>query len=295
MKRMGDDMNKKSINRWAFKSDWSIEECVKMAGKYGFDGIELNLEEEGDFSLQTGDREVSRIKEVCNRQGLEISSICSLLFWKYPITSDESEIRDKGIGLIRKMIDFAELLGVTNILVVPGMVHADPPLDFGNAPIPYMVAWERALSVVRELADYAGPKGVVIGLENVFYNKFLITQFEYRQFLDEVERENVKLYFDVGNTMLCGFPEDWIQYLADYICCIHVKDFDKNINTLYGWKNIFQGHINWDNVTSAIKEAGYDGYLVGEPALSPFLHQHEELIKTTSSALDRVREMIQSA
>lgn len=288
-------MNKKSINRWAFKADWSVEECVTMAKKHGFDGIEFNLEEEGDFSLQTDDQKVVQFKKLCQKNDLEISSICSLLFWKYPITSGDSAIRDQGIHLIKKMIDFAELLGVQNILVVPGMVHADPPLDFGNPPIPYMVAWDRAKAVVRELADYAKPKGVVIGLENVYYNKFLITQLEYKKFLDEIERDNVKIYFDVGNTMLCGFPEDWIRYLSDYICCMHLKDFDKNINTLYGWKNIFQGQINWVNVTGAIREIGYDGYLVGEPSLSPYLFQQEELIKTTSSALDRVREMITGA
>jgi hexulose-6-phosphate isomerase len=158
-----------------------------------------------------------------------------------------------------------------------------------------MEAYERALSIVQDLADYAAPKGVTIGLENVYYNKFLITQMEFRQFLDDVQRPNVKLYFDVGNTMLCGFPEDWLEYLSDYICCIHVKDFDKNINTLYGWKNIFQGHINWDKVTASLKTIAYDGYLVGEPSLTPFQYQHEELIKTTSSAIDRLIEMIQNA
>ena len=85
-----------------------------------------------------------------------------------------------------------------------------------------------------------------------------------------------------------------IEYLAEYICQFHVKDFDKNINTLYGWRNIFQGHVNWDKVTAAIKATDYQGYLVGEPALSPFLYQQEELINTTSSALERLREMLQA-
>jgi L-ribulose-5-phosphate 3-epimerase len=263
-----------------------------MAKKHGFDGIELNLEEEGDFCLDTKEAELQRIRTLAKREGLELSSVCSLLFWKYPITSSDARVRDKGIEVIRKMIDAAAVLRVGTILVVPGMVHADPPLDFGNPPIPYATAYERALSIVRELADYARPKAVAIGLENVYYNKFLITQMEYRRFLDDVDRDNVKLYFDVGNTMLCGFPEDWIRYLPEYICCIHVKDFDKNVNTLYGWRNIFQGDIDWEQVTGALRTVGYDGYLVGEPSLSPYTFQQEELIKTTSSALHRVREMI---
>lgn len=287
-------MIKTSINRWAFKSDLSAEACLRMAKKHGFDAIEFNLEEKGDFSLETKDSDLKRIKGLAEKERLEISSLCSLLFWKYPITSSDTKIRDKGVEIIKKMVDAASALGVRTILVVPGMVHADPPLDFGNPAIPYATAYERALSIVRDLADYAGPKGVTVGLENVYYNKFLITQMEYKRFIDEVDRPNVKLYFDIGNTMLCGFPEDWIGYLADYICCIHVKDFDKNVNTLYGWRNTFQGDVNWGNVTSALRMAEYDGYLVGEPSLSPYKYQQEELIKATSSALQRVREMINS-
>lgn len=265
-----------------------------MAKKHGFDGIELNLEETGDFSLDTDKQDVRRIGEAARRAGMEISSVCSLLFWKYPITSGNPKIRDKGITTIRTMIDFASELGVRNILVVPGMVHADPPLDFGNPPVRYADAWERARSIIQELAKYARPKNVVIGLENVYYNKFLITQMEYKRFFEEVDDDQVRLYLDVGNTMICGFPEDWIEYLAAFICQIHVKDHDKNVNNLYGWRNIFQGHINWPNVASALKRIRYDGYIVGEPSLSPYLYQQEELVQVTSSGLDRLREMIQS-
>lgn len=287
-------MIKKAINRWAFASGLGVEECLRMAKKHGFDGLELNLEEKGDFSMSTSHEELRRIKKLAERADLEICSICSLLFWKYPITSGDAKVRDKGIEVIRTMIDSAAELEVKVILVVPGMVHADPPLDFGNPPVRYIDAYQRALSITKELAQHAKTKSVIIGLENVYYNKFLITQMEYRRFLEEVHSDNVKLYFDVGNTMLCGFPEDWIEYLAEHICQFHVKDFDKNVNTLYGWRNIFQGHVNWDKVTAAIKATNYRGYLVGEPALSPFLCQQEELIKTTSSALERLREMLQA-
>ena len=287
-------MIKKAINRWAFDSALGVGECLLMAKKHGFDGLELNLEEKGDFSLGTSREELRRVKKLAEQAGVEISSICSLLFWKYPITSADPKTRDKGIEVIRAMIDFASELGVRIILVVPGMVHADPPLDFGNPPVKYIDAYHRALSITGELALHARKNGVIIGLENVYYNKFLITQMEYRRFLEELGSDSVKLYFDVGNTMLCGFPEDWIEYLAEHICQFHVKDFDKHINTLYGWRNIFQGHVNWDKVAAAIRAIGYQGFLVGEPALSPFLHQQEELVKTTSSALERLREMVQA-
>jgi hexulose-6-phosphate isomerase len=284
---------KKSINRWAFDSRLDAEKCILLAKKHGFDGIELNLEETGDFSLATDKQDVRRIGEAARKAGLEICSICSLLFWKYPITSGDAKVRDKGISVIRTMIDFAAELGVRTILVVPGMVHADPPLDFGNPPVRYIDAYERARSTIQELAKHARTKKVVIGLENVYYNKFLVTQMEYKRFLEDVGDDHVRLYLDLGNTMICGFPEDWIEYLSSFICQVHVKDHDKNVSGLHGWRNIFQGHINWANVVGALKKMGYDGYLVGEPSLSPYLYQQEELIQATSSGLERLRERIQ--
>lgn len=285
-------MIKTSLNRWAFGSDVGYSDCFRLAKKYQLDAVELNLEETGDFALDTNARELRSIRDSAGDHGVEISSICSLLFWKYPITSRDRAVRKRGTDLIVKMIDCAAELGVSVILVVPGMVHADPPLNFGNPPIPYAEAYKTSLFVIKELASHARAKGVTIGLENVFFNKLLVTQMEYGQFLDEVNSDNVKLYLDLGNTMMCGFPEDWINYLGSRICQVHVKDFDKKINTLYGWKNIFEGDVNWPLVVQALRGVAYRGYLVGEPSLAPFTYHPEELVKTTASRLARLKEML---
>ena len=44
---------KKAINRWAMPATWSLEKVITAAATNGFDGIELNLEESGDFGLET--------------------------------------------------------------------------------------------------------------------------------------------------------------------------------------------------------------------------------------------------
>ena len=43
---------KKSINLWAFPfpQQWSLKECFQIAKDAGFDGIEINFDETGEFS-----------------------------------------------------------------------------------------------------------------------------------------------------------------------------------------------------------------------------------------------------
>ena len=103
-------MIKKSINRWAFSSDLNIFDCIDFAKKVGFDGIEINLEDVGEISLETKDKDIFKIKNYCEKNSFEISSICQLLLWKYPITSSLLKVREMGFKIIRKMIDYANIL-----------------------------------------------------------------------------------------------------------------------------------------------------------------------------------------
>ncbi len=285
-------MLKIAINRWAFDVNMPVYGCIDLAKECGYDGIELNVEEQGDFALGTPVKEIERIREYCAGKSLEISSLCSLLFWKYPCTSSDEKVRAKGIEVVRTMIGFANLLKIDNILVVPGLVHADPPLDFGNKPEPYGLVYQRAVRTMKELGDYAHAKGVTICTENVHYNKFLLTPLEFKRFLDDIDHENVRMYFDIGNAMLCGFPEQWIEHLGAYIRCIHVKDHESHVPSLYGVRNILAGDVAWDKVAREIHKKGYSGYLVGEPTLFAYHFFPEELVISTARALRRVAELV---
>jgi L-ribulose-5-phosphate 3-epimerase len=141
-----------AINRWAFDSAMPMYDCVDLAKQSGYDGIELNLEEDGDFSLQTTAKELERVRQHCVNRELEISSLCSLLFWKYPCTSSAEKVSSKGIEVVRTMIEFASSLQIEKILIVPGLVHADPPLDFGNQPEPYERVYHKAVNCMSKLA-----------------------------------------------------------------------------------------------------------------------------------------------
>lgn len=273
---------KKGINRWSLPADWTIRQCMEAAKKAGFEGIELALDESGELSLETGAAEVRAIKDLADGIGLELNSLATGLFWQYPMTSGDPQVRAKSKSIVRKALEVAKGLGADTILVVPGVVSA----PFASEErVFYADAWERALEGLRELAPEAEAAGVHIGVENV-WNKFLLSPIEMRDFLDAVDSDYVGAYFDVGNVLLYGFPEDWIRVLGERIKKVHFKDFRMSVGTLGGFVNLLEGDVNWPEVMAALREIGYDDYAYTE--LSPYKHYGDQLIDDISHAMDRI-------
>lgn len=242
------------INRWTLPDDWPISDCFDRARAVGFDSIEINIAEEGYLTVDSTESEVKALADEARRSGIEISSLSTGLGWKYPITSGDGSIRARGADNIRRSLETANWLGVDTILVVPGVV---------NAAIAYDEAYVRAQETLAALAPEAEALGVAIGVENV-WNKFLLSPLEFARFLDEIGSTFVGAYFDVGNVLVYGYPDQWIKILGRRIKKIHVKDFRANIGNISAFCNPLQGDVPWAKVRAALNAIGYDGYITAE-------------------------------
>ena len=113
---------RKSINLWAFPypQKLTLEQCLQLAKDAGFDGIELNYDLDNDLSPKNGTRHFESIRRLAERIGIAISGVCSFLYWPYPLTSNDSAKRTRGLELGGLMAQCAHDLGTENLLVVPG-------------------------------------------------------------------------------------------------------------------------------------------------------------------------------
>ena len=280
---------KKSINLWAFPypDKWSLKECFQIARDAGFDAVEPNFNLEGEFSAESSDDEIRAVKRMADDVGIEISGVCSFLFWPYSMSHPDAERRAKGIELAGRMAEAAALLGTDNLLVVPGAVYA-PWLE-DPVPVPNDVCERLAREAVQELIPRAESVGVTINIENIFANGFLFSPQEMAAFVDSFESETVKVHFDTGNIMQYQFPEHWVPILGKRIKNIHLKEWDKrtqefNLNT---FRTLLDGTTNWPAVIRELERIGYEGYLTFE-YFHPFEHYPEALIYQASDALDRM-------
>jgi hexulose-6-phosphate isomerase len=278
---------KKGISIWSFPKDMSISDCIKLARHAGFDGIELALGLEGSLSIESSDNDVIRYRALAEKEGIEISSLATDLFWSYPFTSEKSEIREKAMSIAMKQLDIAALLGVDTILVVPGAVGVDfiPSSEI----VDYDVAYERAFKAIKELSKYSEEKKIFLGLENV-WNKFLLSPLEMKNFIDNIGSPYVGSYLDVGNVIYIGYPEQWVKILGKHIKKVHFKDYRRDVGNAAGFVDLLSGDVNFPAVIENLTNIGYNGYIIAEMIPpSPFYKYYpEQLIYNTSKTMDTI-------
>jgi L-ribulose-5-phosphate 3-epimerase len=280
---------KKSINLWAlpYPQKMTLRQCFELCKDAGFDGVEVNYNVEGDLSPDASEGAIKDIGETARRMGIQISGVCSFLFWPYAFTHEDPQRRKKGVELAQQMIRAARLLGTDNLLVVPGSVYA--PWIPEEPPVAHDVALERATAAVKSLIPLAEQNGVYLNMENIFANGFLHSPQEMNAFVDSFARDHVKVHFDTGNIMQYHFPEHWIPLLGKRIKNIHLKEYSKKAHefNLNAFRLLLDGTTNWPAVLAALDQIGYRGYLTFE-YFNPFPHWPEAIVYHTSDALDRM-------
>src|SRR6266540_1495139 len=132
-----------------------------------------------------------------------------------------------------KLVRNATLWGSDTVLLVPAVV---------NAQTSYRDAWTRSQAQIRKLIPLAAELKVVIAIEEV-WNKFLLSPLEMVQYIGEFHSPWVQAWFDVGNVVLYGYPQDWIRTLGKRIVKVHLKDFKRKEGG-YEWVNLGDGDVD---------------------------------------------------
>lgn len=274
---------KKGISIWSFPAQ-SLADNLKLAADAGFDGVELALDEVGELSLSTSERELLSIKRTAEELGLETYSLACALGFDYPITDDDPAVRAKARDIVKRQLFAAKTLGCDSILVIPGCVCAD--FIDPNRIVDYETAYERSLEAFCELKADAEAYEVNIGLENV-WNKFLLSPMEMRDFIDKIDSPFVGSYLDIGNTVAYGYPEHWIKTLGPRIKKVHFKDYRREAGGLCGFVDLLAGDVNYPAVTEALASVGYDGWVTAE-MIPNYKYYTEAIIYNTSYSMDKI-------
>lgn len=272
---------KKGISIWAF-SEKDLEKCFRTAKRCGYEGVELSFDEAGVISPDTPPAKLLEIRETAENCGISLYSLASGVYWNHSLTADDPAVRKKAETLVKKQLDAAAVLGCDTILVLAGMVAG---LSAVGPVVSYDAAYDRSLKALSGLALYAEEKRVKIGIENV-WNKFLLSPIEMRDFIDKIKSPWVGAYFDVGNVVRDGFPEQWIRILGRRIVKVHFKDYKRSIGTLDGFVELLAGDVDYGAVMQALREIGYDGWVTAE--VFPYISNSGILLENTSNAIDYI-------
>ncbi len=257
-----------------------IKSAIEQASKMGFEGIELGIASQGVLTHNTSQAECEDIVREAEKLGLEISGVASGESWTTSPTANDEDVREKIIDFTQKALQITQWLGSDAYLFVPGAVEVFFLPD--AEVIPYDVCYQRASEAISQLVPVAEKLGVAIAVENV-WNKFLLSPLEMREFIDNFNTSQVGVYFDVGNVLLTGYPDQWIRILGSRIKRVHIKDFKRSVGNADGFVDLLEGDVDFEAVKQALLEIIYDVYVTAE--IIPFTPGRPE---KTAAAMKKI-------
>jgi L-ribulose-5-phosphate 3-epimerase len=208
----------------------------------GFEGVEL---------ISPNDFDLNDVLSARDKTGLTIHGVSGSRHWQDALSDPDPQVVARGMAAIRQEFADCKAYGGTTVLVVPAVV---------NRKVGYRDAYKRSQKCIRELIPDAEKHGVKIAIEEV-WNKFLLSPLEFARYIDEFESPWVGAYFDVGNVVEFGYPEEWIRELGKRILKVHIKEYKKERRFNY---KLGEGEIDWAAVRTALSDAGYKGWVTAE-------------------------------
>lgn len=271
----------KGVNQWCFPEGTPLKQLFEVSQQAGFQSVELNLNPDGGVGLtrDTTAAEARSIAKLAAEHDIQLPSVSTSLLGRTPLSSPDPSVREQGRSAAIRLIELASEIGADTVLIVPGRV---------NETTSYEEVYERSVAELEKVIPVAEEHNIRMGIENV-WNKFLLSPLEMKQYVDNFQSEHVGVYFDVGNILPYGFPEQWIRYLGSKIFKIHVKDFRRNVGTGAGFVPLLSGDVDWPEVIKALREVNYDGPLTAEIGIYP--HSPLQAVYDTSRQLDAILAM----
>lgn len=252
---------KKAVIWGMLPGSLSREDRFKLARDCGFDGVEAPPIADAS--------ECEAMRKAAEAASIRIHSVI-YGGWDAPLSSPNPEVREKGVQQVQAALESAHRMGADDILLVPGIVTAETR---------YIQCYQRSQQAIRRLVPVAERLKVMILVEEV-WNKFLLSPLEFARYIDELGSPWVQAYFDVGNVVDFGWPEDWIRTLGKRIKRVHLKDFRRGPRQFV---NLREGDVNWPEVRRAFLEVGYHGFMTCE-----LPGGDESYLRDLASRVDRI-------
>jgi L-ribulose-5-phosphate 3-epimerase len=222
----------------------TILEKFQLAKQAGFEGVEPMSHFNRDEVLKARDA-----------TGLSISSVCCSTHGKFPLSHPDPKTREEGLAGIKVALEDAKAYGTDTILLVPGRV---------SDSVSYDDCWNRSVEEIKKVIPFAENLNLKIAVENV-WNNFLLSPMEAANYVDQFKSPAIRFYFDCGNVLVYGWPEQWIKILGNRIARVHIKEFSRKIADKQGKSAGFgvklqEGDVDWPVVMKALDDIGYNGW-----------------------------------
>lgn len=239
----------------AMPNTLSFEEKLSYAKEIGYDYLEISIDETPeklsrlDWDKKTRDELVSTMKKV----GLHIRSLCLSGQRKYPMGSENEEIRKQSMEIIEKAIILADDLGVRIIQLAGYDVYYEKGNDTTR---------ELFMQNLRKAVDIASKHGVILAFETM-ETSFMDTVKKAHEVVEKISSPFLQIYPDLGNIKNSSliYKHDVIDDIKDgqnHIVAAHIKE---SIVGHYREIPFLTGHVNFKECLTQLWKQGVRRYV----------------------------------
>lgn len=243
----------------ALPSGLTWEGRLETTATAGYDYIEISIDESESrlarLDWSAGQR--SQLRQAIANTGIPIMSMCLSAHRKYPLGSASRKTRERGLDILVKAIEFASEIGLRIIQINGYDVFREPSNEQTQA---------RFLEGMQQGIQWAGAKGVMLGLENVDV-PFVEAVEKALSVVRELNSPWFQLYPDMGNLLAAGYsPPEELRLAKNRLIALHVKDAKHGIIRGIPFE---KGDVPFHETFQALAEIGYRGPLTVEMWADP--------------------------
>lgn len=176
---------------------------------------------------------------------------------EHNLASRDQEALKEAYAFYAEVFRKMEMAGIDRI---GGALYSYWPVDF-RRPMDKPGDFGRSVEGMKCLADMAADHGITLNMEvlNRFEGYLLNEAYEVRDYVKAVDKPNVKAMLD---TFHMNIEEDSmvdaILETGPYLGHFHVGEANRRPPNP-------KGRMDWKAIGAALREAGYEGYVVMEP------------------------------
>ena len=225
------------------------EEHFPLFGKLkqaGYDGVELPLFA-GDAA------QYKTIRKQLDSHGLACTTVTTMTPEANPISPDAA-LRQAAVERMKWVIEMTAILGGENLC---GPYHS--PLGVFSGAGPTADEKKRAVEVLRQAAEEARKAKVMLAIEylNRFECYFLTTAADGKALVKAVDHPSFRMMYDTFHANIEEKHQaEAIRGCADSFIHVHISENDRGTPG--------SGHVHWDETFRALRQVGYDGWMVIE-------------------------------
>jgi D-psicose/D-tagatose/L-ribulose 3-epimerase len=212
----------------------------------GYDGVELPLFD------GTADH-YKKVRAELDKQGLACSTVTIMTPEANPISHDP-HVRAAAVERLKWAVEMNHVLGSVAMV---GPYHS--PLGVFSGTGPTSDEKNRAADVLRKAAEFAKAANLTLAIEylNRFECYFLTTAADAKALVESVGHPNFRCMYDTFHAHIEEKSQaSAVATVAPVMAHVHISENDRGTPGT--------GQVRWDEAFKAVRQTGYDGWLVIE-------------------------------